>query len=200
MAEFESIQPERSQAYLRNAAEVVNEGSEAIINELGTKAIQEATAIAADDSQAPKLVEDISDYKDKNDISVQWSKSLDVPIDTGIADAAEMFLQRQSRSYEASPFNMPTQQTESDRAETLNQIDEMLAMGNDNEIYGLTIDKDAAYQRVNADGVLEYQSASGRWVSEADVDSAHIRWQDNPTAIQKANWFVTNKTVTPGPE
>jgi hypothetical protein len=97
------------------------------------------------------------------------------------------------------------------RAETDKMLEEQIATGRDEEIRGLTVNKNWARQqgelsaangfnnghvRRGNDGQLQYKSLGGAWVDEQDVDAGHSRWGNNQHAQQKALSYEMRKAIT----
>jgi hypothetical protein len=91
-----------------------------------------------------------------------------------------------------------------ERANTAKQMNDQIATGRDEEIRGLTVNKQWALSqgqegvdwRTNSDGIREFKSLGGAWVSEQDVDAGHSRWGGNQYAQQAALSYESRKALT----
>jgi hypothetical protein len=81
------------------------------------------------------------------------------------------------------------------RANTIKEINDQTASGDDAEIRGLMVDKNTAATRMN-NGQRQFQTISGYWVDETAVDAGKKRWGNNNFAQQAALAYEMRKTVT----
>lgn len=97
------------------------------------------------------------------------------------------------------------------RAEVGKQLNDQINTGRDEEIRGLTVNKQWAeaqgelnaangfnngQMRRNRDGLMEYKTLGGAWVSEQAVDAGHSRWGRNQYAQQTALSYEMRKAIT----
>ncbi len=92
------------------------------------------------------------------------------------------------------------------RAEVAKELNDQIATGNDTEIRGLLVNKQAATLenglkkevKDNSGNVIGYQykSLGGAWVNEADVDAGQRRWGRNSFAQQAALSYEMRKADT----
>jgi hypothetical protein len=84
------------------------------------------------------------------------------------------------------------------RAEVGKTINDQIATGRDEEIRGLTVNKNTSRRRVNSDGTVQYETLGGAWVNEADVDRGHARWGRDTFAQQAALSYEMRKAQDEG--
>jgi len=90
------------------------------------------------------------------------------------------------------------------RAEYAKEVNDQIATGRDEEIRGLTVNKQWALQhgqegvdwRERDDGTREFRSLGGAWISEQNVDAGHSRWGNNQFAQQAALSYEMRKAIT----
>lgn len=94
------------------------------------------------------------------------------------------------------------------RAEQAKVMNDQIATGRDEEIRGLTVDKQRIdnlrrqgigegeeWQR-SADGGLQYKTLGGAWVDESNVDAGYARWGNDEYAKQTALSYEMRKANT----
>ncbi|MBI3624455.1 hypothetical protein HY218_02360 [Candidatus Saccharibacteria bacterium] len=82
------------------------------------------------------------------------------------------------------------------RAAVGKELNDQIATGRDDEIRGLSVDKKTAAQRINNDGIKQFQTLGGAWVSEAAVDAGHRRWGNDTYAQQASLSYEMRKANT----
>jgi hypothetical protein len=89
------------------------------------------------------------------------------------------------------------------RAEAAKQLNDQINTGRDEEIRGLTVNKDWALNSGREgvdwrmhDGVRQFKSLGGAWIDEQDVDAGHARWGRNQYAQQAALSYEMRKAIT----
>ncbi len=75
------------------------------------------------------------------------------------------------------------------------EINDQIATGRDEEIRALTVNKLTSASRVK-DGVKQFQTLGGAWVSEQAVDEGHRRWGNDRYAQQAALSYEMRKAST----
>ncbi len=94
------------------------------------------------------------------------------------------------------------------RAAKAKEVNDQIATGRDEEIRGLTVDRQRMRSlmsqgvgeneewRRQADGSVQYRSLAGAWVNEADVDAGYRRWGNDEYAKQAALSYEMRKANT----
>lgn len=81
------------------------------------------------------------------------------------------------------------------QAKVSKEIEDIIKTGPDDEIRGLTVNKLTSQSRIK-DGIKQYQTLGGSWVSEAAVDAGHKRWGHDRYAQQAALSYEMRKAST----
>lgn len=76
------------------------------------------------------------------------------------------------------------------------ELNDQIATGRDEEIRALTVNKRTSAQRTNSNGIKEFQTLGGAWVSEGAVDDAYRRWGNDRYAQQTALSYEMRKAQT----
>lgn len=86
------------------------------------------------------------------------------------------------------------------QAQVGKELNDQIATGRDEEIRGLTVNKKAATLANGLmrekNGVREYKTLGGAWVTEAAVDRAYSRWGNDTYAQQTALSYEMRKAMT----
>ena len=91
------------------------------------------------------------------------------------------------------------------RAQVGKEVNDQIATGRDEEIRGLTVNKQHALSHGREgvdyrtqDGTRQFKSLGGQWINEADVDAGHARWGKNTFAQQAALSYEMRKALDEG--
>ncbi len=86
------------------------------------------------------------------------------------------------------------QQMSARTAAVSKEMNDQIATGDDSEIRALTVNKRTSAKRVQ-NGIIQYQSLGGAWVSEGAVDRAYSRWGRDTFAQQGALSYEMRKAA-----
>lgn len=87
------------------------------------------------------------------------------------------------------------------RKDVHQEVNDQIATGRDEEIRGLSVNKEAATEenglmRIKDDGTRQFKSLGGAWVNEAHVDAGHRRWGNDTFAQQASLSYEMRKAIT----